>query len=526
MKANKFTLLIAGLVACAALNSCSDDFTNLEPKGSSSYGNFWKTEQDAVQAANALYEYMPAEEMFSRGYFWYINASDDLVTGRVKAAADNIKNFVTTGDDGYSISVYTNSFKVIRRANDILLNVPAMELDEDLKNRILGEAYFMRGFNYFWLSHTYGDNELNGGIPIVTEENMNNEAGSYTRPASVVENFSQVVSDLEMAVSLLPLFTEYSSDDLGRAHKDAAYAYLAKTYLYWAEYDASKYALAAAYCDSVTNSGSGRSLIDTDNPDEDFRSVFTSANDFGSEYLWSVVSSAQDGSKLPGIMLENKGWGLYNGWGYYQPTNELYEAYEDGDVRRDATILAFGDEFTFLGETRQYASENSLTGLQFNKYMYEFQFEDAIGTTINSNGDNPSTAYDVPLIRYAEILLIKAEALIMQGQSGDAYINMVRDRAGLEPISGATMDDLKHERRVELAGEFANRHYDLVRWGDAATVYAQPLHGRIHSDKSDPESDYTIEVVWPARSFQSYMHVWPIPSQAVAASGIEQNKNW
>lgn len=83
----------------------------------------------------------------------------------------------------------------------------------------------------------------------------------------------------------------------------------------------------------------------------------------------------------------------------------------------------------FFGEARRYQSENSLSGFQFNKYMYEFQYEDPIGTYINSNGDIPSTVYNVPLMRYAEVLLMKAEALIMDGKNGDAPpLNMVRER--------------------------------------------------------------------------------------------------
>lgn len=514
------------LVLAAVISSCSDDFTDVSPMGSTSNENFWNTQQDVIEAANSLYAEMTAEELFSRGFFWYINASDDMITGRIKADADNIKNFVCTGDEGYTSYMYPAAFRIIKRANDILRYVPDMDIDESLKNRVMGEAYFMRGFHYFWLAHNYGDDGQNGGIPIVTIENMDNPAGSYTRPASVTENYAQIVEDLQMAAQLLPLFTQYASEDYGRAHKDAALAYIAKTYLYWAQYDSSKYANVITACDAVTNSGSGRALIDTNNPATDFRLLHSHLNNWTSEYIWSVNSGVETGSKLPGVMLENKGWSKYNGWGYYQPTEELYEEYESNDPRREVTILKFGDTFDYFGETRQYYSENSLSGFQFNKYMYEYQFADPIGVYLNSNGDNPTTIYNVPLMRYAEILLMKAEALIQSGQNGDAPLNLIRNRAGLAPVSNATMADLKHERRVELAGEFANRHFDLVRWGDAPTVYSQPLHGRIHSDRSNPNSSYTIQVVWPARNYQSFMHVWPIPNTVVSGSGIPQNEGW
>lgn len=519
---NKYFAIIVFLLAV----SCTDDFMDLTPKGSATEGNYWQTGDDAVAGANAMYYYMRDEDMFARGFFWYINASDDMITGRVNSNADAAVYFRLSGDEGYYSWMYPQSFKIIRRANDILKHVPELDMDEDLKNRILGEAYFMRGFHYFWLAHTYGDNGQNGGIPIVTVDNM--YENEFIRTASVIENYQQIIEDMEKAAELLPLFTTYANEDKGRAHKDAALAYAAKTYLYWAQYDDSKWEKVIDYCDKVTNSGSGRALLDTDNPGEDFANVFTYQQDFGPEYIWSVVSGTDDGSKLPGVLLENKGWGDYNGWGYYQPTLELYEAFEEGDPRRTATILEFGQEFKWFGETRRYSSQNSQSGFQFNKYMDAYGYANPVGVTINPNGDNPTTVADVPLLRYAEILLMKAEAKLMLGQNSDAEINAVRDRAGMPALSNATMADLKHERRVEFAGEFANRHYDLVRWGDADKAYEQPLHGRQHFDKTNPDSDYEIIEVRAARpQFDPNIHhVWLIPNDDVAISGIEQNKGW
>lgn len=519
-------------ICLIAINACSDDFTNLVPKGKVSADNFWKTKQDAVEAANGMYYYMKDEDMFGRGFFWYIHASDDMVTGRTNGKAYRIRSFTTNGDNGYTYWMYPQSYKIIRRANDVILNVPKMDnkvIDKSLRNRILGEAYFMRAFHYFWLAHSYGDNGDNGGVPIVTEENMNLTGPSFKRPKSVVDNYNQIVEDLKKAAELLPLYTTYGKEDLGRAHKDAALAYIAKTYLYWAQYDNSKWAEVVKYCDKVTNSGSGRALINTGNPKKDYRLLHSHLNNWTNEYIWSVNSGVKGGSKLPGVMLENKGWGNYNGWGYYQPTLGLYNEFEPNDVRREVTILKFGDDFKFFGKDRKYYSENSETGFQFNKYMYEYQFENPEGEYINSNGNSPTTLYNVPILRYAEILLMKSEALIMQGQNGDEPLNAVRVRAGLPAKNNATLKDLKHERRVEFAGEFANRHYDLVRWGDAKAAYAKAPKGRIHEDKKDPNSSYKEQAVkgYGARDFNpSYMHVWPIPVQVIQSSGIKQNKGW
>ncbi len=516
-----------GLMLVMTFGSCSSDFTELDPKGNASYENFWKSEQDAIEASNSLYQMMNHDEMFGRGFFWYINASDDMVTGRLNATADNIKNFNMNGDENYVSDIYLNSYKIIRRANDIIAHVPAMNINEELKRRILGEAYFMRAFHYFWLAHTYGDDGQNGGVPIITERNMEQAAGGFERPKSVIENYRFIVEDFTKSAELLTLFTEFSGANYGRAHKDAALAYIAKTYLYWSQYDSSKYQEVIKYCDEVTNSGSGRALIYTAKPDQDFRLLHSHLNNWTSEYIWSVNSGIEGGSILPGCMLENKGWGTYNGWGYFTPTESLYQEFEEGDARKKVTILSFGDELTYFGKSKRYSSENSLSGFQFNKYMYEYQFENALGTFINTNGNKPTTVYNVPLMRYAEVLLMKSEAQIMSGQNGDESLNLVRQRAGLKPKSAATMSDLKHERRVELAGEFANRHFDLVRWGDAEQTYNKPLYGRIYKDRSNPDSSFEVGVIWKTRNFdKSYMQVWPIPNKAVLSSGIRQNHGW
>ncbi len=520
-----YSLIIVSFLIATVFSSCSDDFTNVETLVDVSSEDYYATlSQDDVESTlSTMYNYMSEEEMFGRGFMWYINASDDMVTGRTKAAAAHFKNFSLTGDESYAPDVFNNSYGGIRSANEVLnaLQYDIESLDDDTKKRMQGEAYFMRGFYYFWVSSTWG-NDVSGGMPIVTLDNMYD---TPSRPESVVDNYEQIISDLTKAAQLLPLVTDDTWED-GMANKDAAYAYMAKTCLYWAQYDDSKYADVIAYCDSVQNSGSGRALIDSDNPDQDFHNVFTFENEYGSEYIWSVPSTIDRGSKLPGVMLENAGWGLYNGWGYFMPTNDLYEAFEDGDYRRGATILNFGDTLVFLGDTMRYYSTNSTSGFQFNKYMDIFKTEDAIGTLVNSNGNALYTEEDVPLLRYAEVLLMRAEAEIQVNGAGagDDDINLVRNRAGLADKTGCSMDDLKHERRVELAGEYANRHRDLVRWGDAQTAYAKPLYGRIYSDKTDPDSDFDIEEIWDARNYDPEVNnVWMIPNDIIESLGIDQN---
>lgn len=500
-----FNNIIIGCMAVTVLNSC-DKKLDIEPEGSPVTGNFWKTSSDAVSGSNALYDQFDGEEFYGRGFMWYINASDDMVTGRSNAKAENVKNFNSaTSGVSYLTDQWKMRYIVIKRANDIILHVPGINMDATLKNRILGEAYFLRGLMYFQLSYNYGND--NAGVPIVTESTTN--VAGVLRAASVSENYKLVESDFKTAASLLPYFDTYKAADYGRAHKTAAWAYLSKMYLY-----TKSWANAELYADSVIKSGKHALL-------NNFADVFTIANNWTKEYIWSALSTPKGtggwGSILPGVMLENKGWGLYNGWGYYTPTKELYDAYETGDKRREATILKPGDTFRFFGKDTVYGSANSLSGYQFRKYMEPFSYASPIGSYISPNGDHPTTALNPPLIRYAEVLLIKAEAELMQGKNADVEINAIRNRAGLTSVTGASIAELKKQRRCEFAGEWADRHRDLVRWGDAQAVYAQPLHG------------YSGAVIWPARTFNPAVHnVWPVPSNEIANSGgvIKQSTGW
>jgi len=495
-------LLSVGLLLAA----CSKNL-DIKPQGAVSENNFWQTGDDALLGVNAMYEPFDGEEFYGRGYMWFINASDDMVTGRINTNADAIKNFNRTYySGGYTVDQWDMRYSVIRRANDLINKVPAINMDATLKNRYLGEAYFLSGLMYFQMAYNYADDRA--GLPVITRAN-NNDPNPTPRAANITVNYNYIESELKKAASLLPYLGQLNTADYGRPHKVAAWAYLSKLYLYKKDY-----ANAEKYADSVINQGS-RSLM------PNYADVFKAANNFGSEYIWSAVSTAKGssgwGSILPGVMLENKGWGQYNGWGYYQPTKELYDAFEQGDTRREATILKPGDKFMYFGTLNTYASVNSLSGYQFNKYMEPFSYANPVGSSISPNGDHPTTNLNVPLMRYAEVILIKAEAELMQSKNADIEINMIRKRAGLAAIQNATMDELKKQRRCELAGEWADRHRDLVRWGDAQATYAKPLHGS------------NGQVIWPARTFDpSINSVWAVPQTEIDKSNgiIKQNAGW
>lgn len=520
-------------MALLIFSACGEDWVDTKPNGLPTTAYFWQSEDDVNKAVAAMYVPMSYESTWGRNLFWVQDASDDLVVGRSKPDGKNIKDFKCTGREGYLTGGYNDLYWILDKANQVIANIDnATNVTDALKKRAKGEAYFMRGFAHFWVAYLWGREDQ--GVPYDGPENAEYQNRIPPQLASVKDNYAQIVSDLQKAANLLPYFEEYSSTDYGRPHKAAAWGYMIKTLAYWATYDVTKWQLIPDLCDSVKNQGNRALITNYDDPAKAYKSVFTIANNWSSEYIWSVNSGTSGGSEFPGVVLENKGWGLYNGWGYFQPTEELYEEYESNDPRREATILKFGDEFTFFGQTRKYYSTNSLTGFQINKYMEPYSYgENGDASTnayINQNGDYPTTCLNLPLMRYAEILLFKAEALLMMNKPTEAAapLNEVRDRVGLSPVSSPTLADLKHERRCELACEWTDRCQDLKRWGDYDNL-RKALHGREHASKTDPNSSYTIYQVWDTRTFDPAIHiVWPYsPDEISKSDGVyQQNYGW
>ncbi|OPC05261.1 carbohydrate-binding protein SusD [Elizabethkingia ursingii] len=495
-------VLVSGI--SVALLSCTSEL-DVQPEGTPTETSFWKTENDLVTGANAMYKPLYDSEFYGRGFFWFINASDDMVTGRAKSEADNAKNFSSNYIAAGDLETQWNKrYTVIGIANRVIRNVDNIQAATAVKNKYLGEALFMSSRMYFELAYSYGNEKA--GVPII-DRTKEPDPNPIPRAANVTENYNYIINDLKKAAELLPAQEELAAKDFGRPHKAAAWALMAKVYLFMKDWKNAAY-----WANEVMTKGN-RNLLNN------YADVFKAENNYSSEYIWSIPSTPKFnaiGSILPGVMLENKGWGEYNGWGYFQPTKELFTEYEAGDKRRDVTILKSGDKFTFNGKERSYASSNSLTGYQFNKYMDAFKYPLNSGH-VSANGDYPCTDLAVPIMRYAEVILIKAEAMLMMGQNADQEINMIRKRAGLTPKSGCTMADLKHERRCELAGEWADRHRDLVRWGDARDTYAKPLHGA--DDKE----------VWASRNFNPAVHnVWAVPQVEIVNSHgvIKQNEGW
>lgn len=508
------------------VSSCSD-FLDVKTEKNPTPAIYFQTDKDATDAINACYWIVMQESTFGRNLFWeQAGGGDDLIYGRNRGSdQNNLANFAYLGNESPLRENWSQFTEYTARANWVIYNLLKKTTLSEIEKIRLGEAYFMRAFCHYHIAYRYG--RVDQGTPFDRYEDF--ELYAYeipTQRATVMENYDLIIQDLQKAVDLLPFFEQYGEDDWGRAHKVAAWGYMVKVYAYWAQHDASKWALIPPLVDRIETEGQ-RGLLDK------FADVFTIANNWSKEHIWSVNSSGYNyaGSEFPGVVLENKGWGRYNGWGYMKPTLGLYNEYATGDERRKVTILEYNDEFVFFGEKRRYYSTSDLeAGFQLAKYMEPFTYgtvEDGVGksTTISPNGDRPTTDLSLPLMRFAEMLLFKAEALIMQDKGTEAAVvlNRIAKRAGLgdNVYSNATMTDLKHERRCELAGEFTDRFMDLKRWKEWDKLNA-PKKGRKYADRSNPLSTWTEVEIWPARTFNPQTDiVFPYdPEEVTKADGL------
>lgn len=499
----KFKIVSLVSLSVLMLASCSD-WLDVKPEGTPNEGNYWKKDADYISAVTAAYGCFSLEETWGRDLFWEQGASDDIFFSRARGNAQmNLANLNMDGDtEGSLKSIYKEMYKTNAIANNIIYHALKLDNHSSVITRSIGEAYFMRAFSHFMVAYRYG--RVDNGVPFDRyEDSQDYQTKIPEQRASVIDNYQLIIDDLDKAEQILQWFNQYAPADYGRATKDAAIALKVKTYAYWAQHDPSQWAKIPELVDRL-ESEAGRGLLDN------FSDVFTIANEWSKEYIWSVNSSGEmlAGSIFPGMMLDNKGWGRYNGWGNFKPTLELWAEYDEKDLRRPVTIMQYGDDFTFFGEQRKYYSTADLEcGFHFNKYMEPFKYGSVnpvsgagISNVVSPSGDRPTTDLNVPIMRFAEMLLFKAEAQIEMGQAAEAgkTLNRIAKRAGMgEPYASATIADLMHERRCELAGEYTDRVMDLKRWAakypEAKTKLEAAKHGLKYMDRSDPASELDLK---------------------------------
>ncbi|MGS2761955.1 RagB/SusD family nutrient uptake outer membrane protein [Sinomicrobium sp. M5D2P9] len=366
-------------------------------------------------------------------------------TGTDKHLLDGLEHTASTPSIR---SMWTKWYKTIGRASLAIEYTEEFEMtNENLRARLIGECKFLRALNYFWLVRSFGD------IPL--------QHIDLIERVPVEEAYAFIEQDLLEAIEVLPLKSEYSSSDLGRATQGAAQSLLAKVYLYQEKWQES-----ADMAQNVINSGEY-------GLEEDYATVWRASTENGRESVFEIQArgdiiahGVQQYSQTQGASGPS-GWG----WGFNTPSEDLLNAFnEEGDaIRRDATII-FPGETLWDGREVDEAVQNP----RYNEKAYS-----------SANAGNNDTDKNIRVIRFAEVLLIRAEALNELGQSSDALtpLNEVRQRVALGEISATDQAELREliwkERRLELAMEH-DRWFDLIRTGQAGEVMR--AHGKPFED--------------------------------------------
>ena len=413
--------------------------------------------------------------------------------------AGGFKERSITGGEGEINAIWGNSLgNGVGRINFYLDREADIDFtgEEGLRDQFRGEALFLRAFYYFHLVRLFGE------VPIYTDAIAT--VGEAQRPRSPVpEVYEQVKSDLRQAIDLLP--ESYDDDGLGqergRATSGAARTLLAKVHLTLEEWQdvldvtaplSGSYSLRENYVDNFYG------LIQNTSGENRVEAIF--------EVQFAEDRQGPQSQIRPSYAPRN----VRDGQNQIMPTDRRYldtqegatgpnafvQTFEEGDVRFDVSVSLYPED------RRQLVVTNALPQLDEDGEPVR----DAQGDIVfqreyfvrkwYSDVANTETRWNIPVFRYAEVLLMRAEALNELGQTGAALdvLDPIRTRAGLDPLDesdqGSARDAIRHERRVELGFEF-KRLYDLNRWGilpdalrpqgitiDPAKITAHPITGK------------------------------------------------
>ncbi|SHG70652.1 Starch-binding associating with outer membrane [Fodinibius roseus] len=487
-KGNIEMKIITYLLVAAILTVGCSEILNKEPLGEVSESSAYTSDNDASQSLTSVYHVLlEFPSLFRYGIFDI--ASDDARKGG-EGASDGawmreFSHYTLNSENEIAGWIWEYSYLGINRANRVLENVPDIEMDQNKKDRILGEAKFLRAFFYFYLTTLYGD------VPLITDSQVNTNEVERTSKNLVLELIYQ---DLRDASEVLPLKSQLSNQELGRATKGAAQAYLGKVFLYQGNFQN-----AESWFQRVIDSNE-YSL------DSKYARIFNIEGEFGPGNIFEL--NFRFDPQFPSVAnagtIRRGSAGMY-GWGFSNPTQDLVDEFEPNDPRFQQTVFQDGDT---LPDGKIGDVGNSETGYSSMKpYMSESETP--------PTGSPRDSGINEVLLRYGQLLLWYAEASNENGKTDQALnaLNKVRERARqgntniLPDVSTTDKDLLRekiwHEERVEYAME-NKRWFDLVRQGRVGEVL------RNYSEKYNTSK---------GGNFQDGIHeLFPIPQSEIDLS--------
>ncbi len=484
MKTRILTVLISGLLVMG----CSD-FLEVDPIAQETEQSFFETPENAIYAINACYDLIgmtegpgPDGQWLNHNYDFFLGdmVSDDSEKGSKETDFPEIQEMIewrTTPGNGVVESFWIKCYDGIYRTNNALKQLGNSTLDEGLRTRLEGEAYFIRGYFYYFLVKVFG------GVPVSSEPFTPDQFGTVGR-ASYHETFQQVISDFTEAVKRLPEKSLYDASDLGRATKGAARTYLARALMYQIGMDAENTATwqdVYNQTDAIIKSGQ-YALADNFATIIEMEGENNVESIFELQMLEGTTGNQPEkvGTNFHQFQGNRQDWG----WGFNNPTQNLFDAFEADDPRLSCTV--YGPDYN-NGVVHGVKRDYDLTEMGTPYLNRKAALEPAYRPSLSK-----SSPKNIVKARYAEVLLMHAEAAYHLGNEGEARdkLEMVRSRArnssfakGFNegslsfPATGFSnnlpeinltgnelLAAIWKERRTELAME-AFRYWDLVRTG-------------------------------------------------------------
>ncbi|SFP87779.1 Starch-binding associating with outer membrane [Pseudarcicella hirudinis] len=512
---------IALLATALLTGACEKDLQQLNPNQQTS-ATFWQNQEDAIKGINATYQTLTIDGGYMRSTPLLLDTRGDDV--RSNSPWDQMYNSgkfaLNAGNSdiyGWAFGAY---YEGVSKANQVLDFVPGIKMDEEVKKRVLGQAYFLRGLYFYHLVNMFGN-------VILPTTSVKSTKDFYVKQSTEAEGWAQVINDLKKASELLPVsydnVTGPDKGQKGRATKGAALAFLGKAYLF-----TKKYPEAASQFKAVMDLGIYDLVAE-------YRDNFTEKNENNKESLFEVQFSRDAGGKdLNWGGEPQPGWGVVSaraityaprgfGWTDVQPTRSSFNEFllektisGDDDPRLVATMFYNKPGLKLYGKLFSENYKNNPADLN-DLFVRKYENDDSG----RSDEFDWRSGINERIMRYADVLMMYAECLNETGQTAQAYqyIQKVRSRVNLPDLAAVRpnmtaaqmRDQLAHERLLEFSFE-GHRFDDIKRWGwlsDPAKL--------AELKQRDPEFN----------TYQKGREFFPIPIAEINTNpGVKQNQSY
>lgn len=482
------TKLILMSTLLLSMGACTD--LDEEPVGILAPESFFKTQADAEAAVMGSYSWIASEYLYGRRLLITLQLLGDMCDiGDIGTASQRVQinNFVTDGNNGMITDMWPIFYQVIGAANAAIDGIPAIAMNEDYKNQLIAEAKMVRALCYYHMVQLWGD------IPYVGEFVSDPASVKDISKTPKQEIYDRIIADCEEGVKYLP--NKYENDIRSRPTKGSALTMLASVYL-----TIKDYAKAAQYAEEIINNAPvyGYALM------EDYQDLWKGDLGNHKEQIWAVdFKGSIQGSTYPqnvDFMAPITGVrdADMKGWSVVVPSPGVYASFDNRDYRK---------KVSFLTETPVNGVMTPYTAWRWPRiHLAKW----CLYPGSNATQDGTLSDHNYTIFRYAEVLLIAAEAINESTGNPTAkayeYVNAVRTRArnygGTSSDFPANLQSgmsqaefrsaVREERRVELAFEW-KRWYDLVRWGTAKEAFTG------------------VNSYEPHANFQDYHTLLPLP---------------